>query len=210
MSTHYVSCHECDTLSRISDPHREGRFKCPNCKHLLFKNRAGMIEKIFAYNLAALILFAVTNYFPFLSFHVIGNTSHVNFTTSIYYLFQDEQYMMGAALLVTTILVPLSRILLYIALFGPLYFGYLPRYATRVLKWLEALLPWGMLDVFLIGVLVSMVKLVKMGTIIPGTSLWAFMIMVFVLAAAQITFDPHMIWERIGAAKRAKRQEVSA
>jgi paraquat-inducible protein A len=108
----------------------------------------------------------------------------------------------------TTIVVPLSRIFLYIALFGPLYFGYLPRYSVRVLKWLEALLPWGMLDVLLVGVLVSMVKLIKMGTIIPGTSLWAFMIMVFVLAAAQVTFEPHAIWERIGEAKRRKIQRV--
>jgi len=208
MSFSYLSCHECDTISRVTDPHREGRFKCPNCKNLLYKNRAGMVEKVFAYNLAALILFAVTNYFPFLSFHVVGNTSHANFTTSIYYLFQDEQYMMGMAILTTTILVPLTRILLYIALFGPLYFGHLPSYATSVLKWLEALLPWGMLDVFLIGVLVSMVKLVKMGTIIPGTSLWAFMIMVFVMAAAQVAFEPHAIWEKIGEQKRKRNKKV--
>jgi len=206
MSYRYISCHECDTISKISKPHIEGRFKCPNCKHLLYKNKRGMIEKVFAYNLAALILFAVTNYFPFISFHVVGNTSHVNFTTSIYYLFQDKQYMMGTAILMTTIAVPISRIILYLSLFGPLYFGYLPRYSTRVLKWLEALLPWGMLDVFLVGVLVSMVKLIKMGTIIPGTSLWAFMIMVFVLAAVQVTFEPHSIWERIGEEKRRKQR----
>jgi len=52
-----------------------------------------------------------------------------------------------------------------------------------------------MLDVFLVGVFVSMVKLVKMGTIIPGLSLWAFMVMVFVMAAMQTIFDPHPLWE---------------
>jgi len=164
-----------------------------------------MIEKIYAYNIAALMLFVVTNYFPFLSFHVAGNTSHANFTTSIYYLFREEQWMMGTAILLTTIVIPFTRIILYLALFGPLYYGYLPRYAGEVLKLLERLLPWGMIDVFLVGVLVSIVKLVKMGTIIPGTSLWAFMIMVFVLAAAQAAFDPHEIWDRIGRAQKRGR-----
>ena len=117
--------------------------------------------------------------------------------------------MMGVAILMTTIVVPITRILLYLMLFSPLYHGYLPRYAGEILKLLEKLLPWGMLDVFLVGVLVSIVKLVKMGTIIPGTSLWAFMIMVFVLAAAQANFDPHEIWERIGNEQRKRREVLS-
>ena len=201
---HYHICHECDEVCRISDSSRPGRYKCPNCGHKLFSRRPGMIERIYAYNIAALILFAVTNYFPFLSFYVAGNTSHANFTTSIHYLFAEEQWLMGTAILITTIVVPITRILLYISLFGPIYHGYLPRYSGDVLKLLEKLLPWGMVDVLLVGVLVSIVKLVKMGTIIPGTSLWAFMVMVFVMAAAQAIFDPHEIWERIGDAQRKK------
>jgi paraquat-inducible protein A len=165
-----------------------------------------MIEKIVAYNLAALILFFVTNYFPFLSFHVVGLVSHANFTTSIYYLFNEGEYLMGGVILMTTIIVPLSRIILYLLLCTPLYFGYFPRYATQKLKLIEKFLPWGMLDVFLVGVLVSIVKLVKMGTVIPGTSLWAFMIMVFVLAAAQASFNPHQIWDIIGEERDKARK----
>jgi len=197
MSTYIVCCHECDELVRISNPHREGRFKCPNCGYLLLRHKEGMVEKMFAYSIAALILFAVTNYFPFLSFHVAGNTSHANFFTSIIYLFQEQEWLLGVAIMMTTLVVPLIRIILFLSLFGPLYFGYLPPYATVVLKILDHSLPWGMLDVFLVGVLVSMVKLVKMGTIIPGESLWAFMALVFVIAAMQVVFNPHAVWERI-------------
>jgi len=202
---HIHICHECDEVCRIDNPHRPGRYKCPNCGHRLFSNRPGMIEKVYAYNIAALMLFVVTNYFPFLSFHVAGSTSHANFATSIIYLFKEGQWLLGLAILMTTIVVPATRIVLYLLLFGPLYHGYLPRYSGSVLRMLEELLPWGMIDVFLVGVLVSIVKLVKMGTIIPGTSLWAFMIMVFVMAAAQANFDPHGIWERIGQAQRKSR-----
>jgi len=208
MSVHYFSCHECDEISKVNDIYKPGRYKCSNCGHLLFSYRPGMIEKIVAYNLAALILFFVTNYFPFLSFHVVGLVSHANFTTSIYYLFNEGEYLMGGVILMTTIIVPLSRIILYLMLCTPLYFGYFPRYATQMLKLIEKFLPWGMLDVFLVGVLVSIVKLVKMGTVIPGTSLWAFMIMVFVLAAAQASFNPHQIWDIIGEEKRKAGKET--
>jgi len=210
MKKYYHLCHECDELCQISHAHRPGVYKCPNCSHTLFAVRPRMIEKIFALNLAALVLFLLTNYFPFLSFHVAGNTSHANFSTSIVYLFQDKQWLAATAILMTTIVVPFLRIILYLLLFGPLYFGYLPRYAKQMLQLLEALLPWGMIDVFLIGILVSIVKLVKMGTVIPTTSLWAFVTMVLVLAAAQASFHPHEIWERIGRREKLSRQKAYA
>jgi paraquat-inducible protein A len=207
MSAHYHICHACDTLSKISTPDRPGRYKCPNCHAKLYTYKPGMVEKLYAYNLAALFLFIVANYFPFLSFHVAGSSSHANFATSIFYLYEDGQWLMAGGILLTTIVIPLFRILLYCILFGSLYHRYLPRYATQMLKLLESLLPWGMLDVLFLGVLVSIVKLVKMGTIIPGTSLWAFMLMILILAAAQSIFDPHQVWERIGDRKRLMREE---
>jgi len=210
MRAHYHICHECDEICKISTPHKPGRYKCHNCGTKLYTYKPGMIEKLYAYNLAALVLFIVANYFPFLTFHVAGSSSHANFATSIFYLFQDEQWMMASAILFTTIIIPFFRILLYCILFGSLYHRYLPRYATQMLKLLENLLPWGMLDVLMIGILVSIVKLVKMGTIIPGTSLWAFMLMVLILAAAQSIFDPHQVWERIGERKRLQRQRKVA
>jgi paraquat-inducible protein A len=53
-----------------------------------------------------------------------------------------------------------------------------------------------MMDVFMIGILVSVVKLTEMATIVPGTSLFAFVALIFVLAAAQAALDPDLVWER--------------
>jgi len=197
MSEHIVCCHECDELVAIHHPYREGRFKCPQCGSLLFRHKAGMIEKMYALSISALILFGVTNYFPFLSFEVAGNISHANFFTSVLYLSKEGEYLLSLAILMTTIVIPLLRIVLFVVLFAPLYHRHIPSYATNVLKILEYSTPWGMLDVFLIGVLVSLVKLVKMGSIIAGTSVWAFGVLVFVLAYMQVVYNPHQIWDLI-------------
>jgi paraquat-inducible protein A len=162
-----------------------------------------MIEKIYALNLASLFLFVLTVYFPFLTFQVVGNSSEATFTTAVEYLYKDGDYVIAIVVFMTTLVIPLGCILLYLSLFGPLHHGHLPRYAPHVPKLLEAILPWGMLDVFLIGVLVSIVKLVKMGTIIPGISLWAFAVLIPIMAYAQVIFDPHPIWDRIAEAQKA-------
>lgn len=54
-----------------------------------------------------------------------------------------------------------------------------------------------MTEVFLLGILVSVVKLAKMATIIPGTALIAFLGLVFVLAAINAFLDPYAIWEKM-------------
>ncbi|GEM_PF-820444 len=207
INRHYICCHHCDEISIINKQHKNGRYKCPNCGHTIFKYYEGMYEKLYALNLAAMFLFIVTNYFPFLSFSVLGNTTKANFTTSIYYLYLDRDILVALTVLMTTIIIPFMRISIFIILFGSLYHNIVPKYAKQMLKLLEILLPWGMLDVFLIGVLVSIVKLVKMGTIIPGVSLWAFVVMIMIMTYAQTIFDPHHVWEDIEKADKKTRLE---
>jgi paraquat-inducible protein A len=85
--------------------------------------------------------------------------------------------------------------MLYI--FMPLCRDRVPRYLANVLRLVAFLKPWGMVEVFMMGILVSAVKLLKMATIIPGVALFAFMALIFVLAAVAVTLDEHQVWERI-------------
>jgi paraquat-inducible protein A len=54
-----------------------------------------------------------------------------------------------------------------------------------------------MTEVFLLGILVSVVKLAKMATIIPGTALFSFLALVFVLAAVNTSLVPRAVWEQM-------------
>jgi paraquat-inducible protein A len=72
-----------------------------------------------------------------------------------------------------------------------------PRHLPRVFGLLLQLKPWGMMEIFMLGILVSAVKLVKMATIIPGPALYAFLGLIFVLAAMAVTLDEHLVWEQI-------------
>jgi len=54
-----------------------------------------------------------------------------------------------------------------------------------------------MMEVFMIGILVAVVKLVKMASIIPGTALYAFMVLIFILAASAAALDPHIVWKQL-------------
>jgi paraquat-inducible protein A len=68
-------------------------------------------------------------------------------------------------------------------------------YTKPILVWVSRLQPWGMMDVFLLGVLVALVKLVALADVLLGTGFYAFVVLIFVYAAATASLEPHLLWE---------------
>ena len=60
---------------------------------------------------------------------------------------------------------------------------------------IEIIGPWAMLDVFLLSILVSLVKLGELATVLPGRGLFAFTAVVVLTILASTSFDPAQIWE---------------
>ena len=66
---------------------------------------------------------------------------------------------------------------------------------TTLYRFIDRIGPWAMLDVFLLAILVSLVKLGQLATVVPGTGLVAFTGMVVLTLLASAAFDPRLIWE---------------
>ena len=88
--------------------------------------------------------------------------------------------------------------LLYI--FIPLKLNVRVKYAIPVFRLFKHIKPWSMMEIYMLGILVSIVKLGKMATIIPGLAVIAFGILIFVLNFALSAVDEHMVWEKLGGA----------
>jgi paraquat-inducible protein A len=68
---------------------------------------------------------------------------------------------------------------------------------AAVFRVVQGLTPWSMMEVFLIGIIVAVVKLVGMATIVPGFALWSFALLIVTLAAAASNLDSQVVWERV-------------
>ena len=121
-------------------------------------------------------------------------------------LYKQEMWALAALVLITCILVPVIQLsgLMYIIL--PIRMNRLAWKSTVFFRYLQNLQPWGMMEVFMLGILVSIVKLARMAVIMPGLSLYAFAALIFVLAGAISSLDSLLIWERL-AVKPTKAGE---
>jgi len=90
----------------------------------------------------------------------------------------------------TTLLFPLVDLLSMLALL------LLVRRGRPALLWrfVLALRPWSMIEVFMLGLLVALVKLSHMAHVLPGVALWAFAVLT-VLLAVILSFDPRTLWD---------------
>ena len=57
--------------------------------------------------------------------------------------------------------------------------------------------PWCMLEVFVVGILVALVKLTHIAAVVPGIALWSFGALILLLAGALSAFSPRDLWARV-------------
>ena len=193
---HLIACHECDLLHRVSLIPTGSVARCCRCGSVLARPKQNSLERTLALTVSGLILFVLSNVFPFLSFKLQGLVQQTLLVTGIRQL--HDQGMTGIAVLVafTTLIAPGIQLvgLLYILL--PLRHNRLTPGLFHVFRLFRSLQPWGMTEVFMLGILVSIVKLAHMAQIVPGIAAFSFMALIFVLAAAMASLDPHEVWDR--------------
>ena len=102
-----------------------------------------------------------------------------------------------AAVFVTTLLAPAFEIFTLIFILCAAQLGWrLPGLAS-LLRLAVATRPWSMVEVLMLGVLVSVVKLAHLAHITPGIALWSYGALIVLFAAAMATLDTHELWERL-------------
>jgi len=196
-TAHLIACHECDLIHQLGAVPPGGSARCVRCGTALYRPKRDSINRTLALALAGLVLYIIANTNPFLGFKIGSQVRETILATGIYQLYQQDMKMIATVVLFTVVLVPAIYLVSMLYILVPLQMNLVPRHLARVFRLLGFLKPWGMMEIFMLGILVSAVKLGKMATIIPGAALFAFMALIFVQAAMAVTLDSHLIWEQL-------------
>jgi paraquat-inducible protein A len=194
---HPIACHDCDLVHRVGEIPLGGSARCTRCGAPLYRPKRDSVNRSLAFTLTGIILFLVANINPFLGFRIGAQVRETILATGIYQLYQQDMAIIATLVLFTVVIVPAVHLLSMLYILAQLRMHQVPRYLSRVFRVYLFLKPWGMMEIFMLGILVSVVKLGKMATIIPGLALFAFLSLIFVLAAMAVTLDEHLIWQSL-------------
>jgi len=201
-----IACHDCELLQKIPEVPVRGSARCIRCGALLYKHKTDCVDKTLALTLAGIVLFILINTFPFISFRMSGQMEETTLITGILVFFAQGWWHVGLLVLLVAFIAPAIQLLGLFYILLPLRFGKIVPGLPRVLRILRATAPWSMIEIFMLGILVTVVKLTKDGELTYGISLYAFMAFTFVIAAILTTFDPHQIWKKWDAARKISQK----
>ena len=189
-----IACHECDAL--LHKPRLTGReiARCPRCDALLYRNSAAQLERICALALAALITFVIAQTFPILEMDVNGNRVQTTLIGAIDSLWRQDMAIVGVMVFCSTVLFPLVEMAALLYLLLPMRRGVVPPGFNAVLRAIQLVRPWGMIEVFMLGILVTIVKMVSLARVVPEAALVAFGALTLMIAVV-LMFDPRTLWD---------------
>ncbi len=201
---HLIACHECDLLiERVANKPGEDVI-CPRCHARLYYATANSIERSLALSVAGLILFIPANIFPILSLQVFGQSQSEIIIQSAMSLYEGGLTLVALLILLFAVVVPLFQLVTLFYISSTLHYRREGRLLRQAMLSYQHLRGWGMLEIFLLGVLVSIIKLKDIADLNIGLGLYSLSALIIVITLSSIFFNPHQIWHEIDLHRRQR------
>lgn len=193
-----VLCRYCDLLQHLPALADGEEAHCGRCGHELDARQRESALRPILYALSALFMLLLTNLFPFVGMDAAGSHRDMTFLdTSAVLLDEDYPWLAVLVWLFIQAIPALCMIAIIYLKLGMFY--HLPA-LVQVARLLYALKPWSMVDIFLMGLLVSFVKLLTHFELSLGMSFWAFCGFCLLHLRTFQVVDRHELWSRIAPA----------
>lgn len=192
-----LACHECDLLLRHVDLPLEHKACCPRCGYELQTHRAHMSRRALALVLTALLLYIPANFLPIMQLDLLGQRSEDTVWSAVLALYQSEMVFIAVLVFLCSMAIPLLKLLcqLWVLLAITLRRGQRP--ALQVYRLYHHLREWGMLEVYLMGILVAIVKLADLADLHLGVGIACFIALLLAQVWLEVSMSPHQVWDAL-------------
>lgn len=199
-----IVCPVCDATYQLQRPKNGERAVCGRCHKVLIAPRLKAGVQIIAVSIAVAVLIVAASIFPFLEISVAGRSNAVSILDAA--LTFTEGPMLVLALLTAgfILFVPLLRMLLTLYVLIPVVLDRAPaRYAIAAFRLSEAMRPWSMAEIFILGCAVALVKVAGLATVSFGPAFWMFGILVVLVMVQDSFLCKWSVWNSLEHPKRS-------
>lgn len=192
-----VACHNCDALLYEAEEHGF-RARCPRCNSVLTTGREGAIDRVLAASVMTISLILCAMFLPFLTIEVAGQQLNAAVFDAVIAA-GENAWPLAIAVGILILGLPICRSLALIWILAPVRMGYRPLpLAKPAFRFVIEMRQWSMVEVFVIGVVVALVKIIALATVGLGEAFWLFIALSAVAVMEDISLCRRSVWRLLG------------
>lgn len=190
-----IICQQCDAVHERPRLPAGAYANCLRCGAELYRHSRVSLDGLLALALAGLLVLVIANIYPIVELEVGAERTRATLLGAVVHTALNGLMPLAAITLFSLFICPLLQIACTLYVLAHFYYERRPRWFVEAMQLLRLLRPWSMIEVFLLGALVALVKLAATSTVIPGVGLWAFGVLTMILTVIG-SFDLREIWSR--------------
>jgi paraquat-inducible protein A len=194
-----IACQQCDLLQQEIELPPGGAAVCSRCKAPMYRSTPHGLERALICTLVSIVLFLLANTYPIVGLELQKTRNATTLFSSVVYLYQHDLESVAALVFTTTLLIPCVELAAMLYILLPLRLGFVARGLPQVLRLVQTIHPWGMIEVFMLGIIVSVVRTSNFATVEPGLALWSFAVLMVSLIAGAYFFNERDLWACVRA-----------
>ncbi len=190
-----VVCEACDAVYRRQPLAAREAANCARCGAPVGRGQRLDAQSQLALAVASLVCLVIGNTADIVTLELRGVRSAATLFEAIAATWTEGQQAVALLAGATAIGFPLAVVLLRLWVLGPLTAGRrAPSFvvAMRALRWVTR---WSMVEVFLLGTLVAIVRSAGLASVLPGAGIFAYLALTVLLATQQAA-GLHGLWQR--------------
>ena len=190
-----MRCVDCGQLNAGAG--NSSRSACARCGSELHAREPHSLARCWGLLIAAYALYVPANLLPVLLSSQLGVFRSDTILSGVVQLVHDGAWPLAFIIVVASIGVPLAKLLILTWLLASVQAGSLLHRVqrTRAARLLEVIGRWSMIDIYVGGLLVGLVRFEPFANVGPGPGAIAFGAVVVLTMMASRAFDPRLIWD---------------
>jgi paraquat-inducible protein A len=204
-------CPDCGLISVLPLARGGAVAACPRCGHVLQSKRSTGLALPLACAISGALLYAVAIIAPFLEIMSHGQFRMAQLESGPGEMMKQGWVIVGFVVLLVTVVTPGIQFTIIITTLVGLRIRRVPRSLLReIFRWYVPLLPWTMVDVYMLGILVAYTRLAVIAFVHLDTALYALIGLMLVLLTTNATLNEEAVWQALDHGMAQRRANLTS
>jgi paraquat-inducible protein A len=192
-----MACDLCGLVHEAAAAKGDVTFACARCGSEVLARKSDSIARTWAFLVAALVLYIPANLLPVMYTRLLGSEAESTILEGVEEFWRSGSWDIAVLIFTASVAVPCTKFLAITLLLLDQKFPIGSRIGkTRLLKLVEHIGYWSMLDVLVVALVTALIQFRALGIAEPRSGIVFFGAVVVLTMLAAMSFDSRLAWKR--------------